>query len=131
MAADEPLGAPFEPGFQRRFIEARDLDASQVEAAVRHGLEAQPRFADRPFEEVEEYLRESWQGMGPPAPWDQVWDLVRGGYEWQRAAGVNRTIELGEDAARRFVQRTVGGSGKGGVLGDSPAAGPGRQASGE
>jgi hypothetical protein len=126
MTAHKP-GRPEEPDtsggdaaddaeFQARFLHARQLDGEQLEQAVRHGLEAQTRFADQPFEEVEHYLEESWQALGPPAPWDQVRDLVQGGYEWQRAAGVDRSSELGDDALGRFGRRTEGGSAAGGIL---------------
>jgi hypothetical protein len=108
-----------DPDFQQRFRDDRQLSGEQVELAVRHGLLAQPRFADRPFREIVEYLRESWEGMGSPAPWDAVKDIVCSAYEWQRAAGVDRSIELGEDALDRFARRTLGGSGTGGTLGDT------------
>lgn len=127
MAANEREGEEF----QKRYLEARHLTSEQMDLAIRHGLEAQTRFADRPFEEVDHYLRESWNGMGPPAPWDDVADIIRSAYEWQRAAGVDRSIWLGEDAASRFIRRTIGGSGTGGVMGDSPPLGGAERTPGE
>src|SRR5690606_29068912 len=62
-------GDAAEPDFQRRWIDARTLPGDEVERAFRHGFDARGRFADRPFGEVEAYLRESWRGMGAPSAW--------------------------------------------------------------
>lgn len=70
-----------EPGFQRRWREARHLSGEQVDRAFRHGFDARDRFADRPFREVADYLRESWSGMAPETAWSDVADIVRSGYE--------------------------------------------------
>src|SRR5512135_434795 len=80
----EPDG---DPEFQRRWTEARHLSGEQVDAAWRHGFDARDRFADRPFDEVRGWLQESWCAMGEPAPWSEIEDLVRSGYERYRGAG--------------------------------------------
>lgn len=105
-----------DPDFQREWIEARRLTGDQVERAFSHGLEARDRFADRPFREVEEYLRESWTALGSPAPWDDVCDIVESGYERARAAPVEVIADLPPEALDRFADRTVGGSSLGGRI---------------
>jgi hypothetical protein len=97
--------------FQRRWLEARHLSWDDVEAAFRHGLEARTRFADRPFPEVADRLRESWEGMARGVAWEQVDDVVRGGYERNLGAGFEAgAIAFGPDALRQFPLRTIGGS---------------------
>ena len=108
-----------DPEFQKKWREARKLEWDQVELAFRHGLEAIDRFADRPFDEVADYLRQSWEGMGAPVPWDQVADIVRSGYERYRAGAFGDLIDLAPEAAERFEHHTSGGSFVGGgPLGD-------------
>jgi hypothetical protein len=120
---DEDLDADF----QREWREARELSWEQVEAAWRHGFDSRDRFADRPFEEVTDYLRESWRGMGEPAPWPKVEDIVRSGYERFKGAPFESTTELQDDARSHFVEHTQGGSDfGGGVLGDTPQLGDAR-----
>lgn len=120
---DEDLDADF----QRQWVEARHLSWEQVETAWRHGFDSRDRFADRPFDEVSEYLQESWRGIGEPAPWDQVEDIVRSGYDRFKGAPFESTTELPDDAASHFVEHTQGGSDiGGGVLGDVPQLGDAR-----
>jgi hypothetical protein len=108
-----------DPDFQRRWIEARKLDGEEVNRAFRHGFDARGRFADRPFREVEAYLRESWEGMGARVPWADVRDLVRSGYERYKGAGFDGSIDLGPEALDRFIIRNVTGSTlRGGTMGD-------------
>lgn len=116
-----------DPDFQRRWMEARHLSWEQVETAWRHGFDSRDRFADRPFDEVARYLRESWRGMGEPAPWTDVEDIVRSGYDRFKGAGLESTTELVDDAASHFVEHTEGGSDLGGgALGDVPQLGDAR-----
>ncbi|HEX7051535.1 MAG TPA: hypothetical protein VF188_15115 [Longimicrobiales bacterium] len=123
-AAEQPLAGPVEdPEFQKKWIEARDLSWDQVERAFRHGFDARDRFAERPFREVEEYLRESWNGMGPPAAWDDVADIVRSGYERYKGAGLGPSTEDVAEALRHFPTWTVGGSAIGGIMGEQPLLG--------
>lgn len=113
--------------FQRRWAESRHLSGEQVESAWRHGFEARERFADRPFDEVRDWLWESWRGMGEPAPWGDVEDIVRSGYERYKGAGFGETTDLASEALQRFQQRSVGGSAMTrGPLGDSPQQGDSR-----
>lgn len=105
-----------DPDFQREWIEARHLTGDQVERAFTHGLAARDRFAERPFREVERYLRESWEALGDPAPWDQVFDIVQSGYERARAAPLQVAADLPPEALDRFAERTLGGSSLGGRL---------------
>lgn len=107
-----------DPEFQKKWLEGRDLDWEQVEAAFRHGFEARDRFAERPFHEVARYLRESWEGMGPPAPWDEVGEIVRSGYERYKGAVFGPAPEEVAEAEVRFPDRTIGGSTIGGVMGE-------------
>lgn len=128
MAGEERRGLRFDdtddPHFQQRWAEARHLTEEQVELAFRHGLDSRDRFADRPFHEVEQYLRQSWEGMGPAAAWDQVQDIIRSGYERYRAADLSVAAELGPDALHHFPdQRTQGGSVLGGSMGERPQLG--------
>jgi hypothetical protein len=109
-----------DPEFQRRWLEARRLDWDQVERAVRHGIDAVPRFADRPFDEVREWLHSSWAAMGTGVAWDDVADLVRSGYERFGRAGSDELELLEGDALRSFAIRTIGGS----ALDGGPAAEP-------
>lgn len=107
-----------DPDFQREWIEARNLTGDQVERAFTHGLAARERFAERPFREVEGYLRESWEALGSPAPWDQVFDIVQSGYDRARAAPLPVAADLPPEALDRFAERTLGGSSLGGRLGE-------------
>jgi len=110
--------------FQKHFREARNLDAAQFDAAFRHGFDARERFADRPFGEVERWLRESWDGIGSPAPWHDVRDIVRSGYERYKGAGLDQAADLAPEALDRLEQWTTGGSVMGGaVIGDRPQLG--------
>lgn len=112
-----------DPDFQRKWLEARDLDGEQVEAAFRHGFDSRGRFADRPFHEVEHYLRESWEGMGPPAPWDEVVGIIRSGYEHYKGDAFGLVEEV-DEALRHFPDvETVAGSRIGGTMGDRPLLG--------
>ncbi len=114
----------FDPEFQRHWIEARHPTGPQVDAAWRHGFEARDRFADRSFDEVCAWLRESWRAMGEPAPWPEVEDIVRSGYERYKGAGFGATTDPGSEALSHFQQHTQGGSDVGGApLGDSPQQG--------
>ncbi|MFW6080202.1 MAG: hypothetical protein ACODAE_11315 [Gemmatimonadota bacterium] len=128
-------GLRYEPDldrdFQRRWLAARDLSWDQVEAAFRHGLLSSDRFAERPFDEVADYLRESWNGMGPAAAWDDVADIVRSGYELGNAGEPEDSprTELTPEALERFASRTTGGSAKGGTMGERPAMGGAEPAS--
>lgn len=88
-------------GFQREWLDRRQLTEEQVEQAFLHGLGAYDRFADRPFREVEPYLRESWEGMGTSAAWETVADIVRTGYERYRAAPLDEAADPGPEAADR------------------------------
>lgn len=122
--ADSGAGRPprFEeiedPEFQKRWKEARHLSEDEVERAFRHGFDARDRFAERPFREVEGYLRESWAAMAPPVDWDQVADIIRSGYERYQGAGFGSWIESSDEALRRFPDRTIGGSAIGGTMGE-------------
>ncbi len=112
-----------DPRFQRRWSEARQLPEEQVERAFRHGFEARDRFAQRPFEEVAGWLRESWSGLAPATPWDDVADIVRSGYERYQGAGGGVT-DPATEALERFSRHTAGGSGMGGRdLGERPNLG--------
>ncbi len=116
-----------EPDFQRRWAEARHLSGAQVDAAWRHGFEARDRFADRPFAEVRAWLQESWRGMGEPAPWNEVEDIVRGGYERYKGAGFGSSTDPATEALGHFQQHSMGGSDmSGGPLGDSAQQGDSR-----
>jgi hypothetical protein len=108
-----------DPDFQRQWLAARRLDWDQVERAVRHGVEAVPRFADRPFDEVLDWLRSSWTAMGTDVPWDDVADLVRSGYERFGSTGSDDAGLLAPEALRTFAVRTIGGSALGGAAGDA------------
>jgi hypothetical protein len=103
--------------FQRRWQEARQLSGDQVDQAFAHGLAARERFAERPFREVEDYLRESWEALGSPAPWNEVYDIVESGYDRARAAPLEVAADLPPEALERFADRTTGGSTLGGQLG--------------
>jgi len=104
----------FDPEFQRRWIEAQHLTGVQVDAAWRHGFDARDRFADRPFHEVRDWLRESWHARGEPAPWAEVEDIVRSGYERYRGAAFGASTDPATEALGRFQQHTAGGSDLGG-----------------
>lgn len=106
-----------DPDFQRAWQEARHLTGEEVDRAFEHGLFAQDRFAERPFREVEAYLRESWEAMGIPTPWEEVSDIVESGYELDRAAPLEAIAESAPEARDRFTKRTAGGSTIGGALG--------------
>ena len=113
--------------FQRRWAGARHLSGEQVEAAWRHGFEARDRFADRPFDEVRGWLQESWRGMGEPAPWNEVEDLIRSGYERYKGAGFGESTDPASEALRHFQQHSIEGSSMtGGPLGDSAQQGDSR-----
>ncbi len=113
--------------FQKRWAEARHLSGEQVDAAWRHGFEARDRFADRPFGEVRQWLQESWRGMGEPAPWVEIEDIVRSGYERYKGAGFGSSTDPATEALGRFQQHTSGGSDMGGApLGDSAQQGDSR-----
>lgn len=113
-----------DPDFQRRWITERRLDGDQVDRAFHHGFDARGRFADRPFGEVEAYLRESWEGMGTSAAWEDVRDIVRSGYERYKAAGFDGTIDLGPEALERFPISNVSGSIlRGGTMDERPFLG--------
>ncbi len=117
-------GMDSDPEFQRRWVAARHLTGEQVDAAWRHGFDARDRFADRPFHEVREWLQESWRGMGEPAAWAEVEDIVRSGYERYRGAGPGPSPEPGAEALGRFRRHTEGGSVLGGgTLGERPQQG--------
>lgn len=111
-----------DPDIQRRFLEARDLEWAQVRAAFRHGFDSRDRFAERTFDEVSAELRESWNGMGPPAPWGDVSDLVRSGYDYAGGTGASAELSAAE-ALTHFARRTIGGSTKGGTIGDQSELG--------
>lgn len=104
--------------FQGEWIRARKLEWGEVELAFRHGFDASGRFADRPFHEVADYLRESWEAMAPAAAWDRVDDIVRAGYERYKGAGFGASAERVPEARKHFPQRTSGGSATGGVMGE-------------
>jgi len=104
-----------DPEFQRHWMEARNLTGDQVDAAWRHGFDARDRFADRSFAEVREWLQESWRGMGEPAPWREVEDIVRSGYERHRGAGFGSSTDPAAEALGHFQQHTVEGSDMGGA----------------
>src|SRR5690554_6406083 len=113
-----------DPQFQRKWMEARDLDGDQVEAAFRHGLDSRGRFGDRQLREVEHYLRESWEGMGPPALWDEVVGIIRSGYENYKGAGFGRMIEEVDEALEHFPDmETIAGTRIGGTMGERPLLG--------
>ncbi len=113
-----------DPRFQQHWIEARDLTGDQVDAAFRHGFDARNRFAERPFREIESYLRESWEGIGAPAPWDDVVEIIRSGYERYKGANLGPPTEEVDEALEHFPdQETIGGSRIGGVMGDRPLLG--------
>lgn len=108
-----------DPEFQKKWTEARHLSGEEVELAFRHGFDSRERFAERPFDEVEGYLRESWDAMAPPAAWDEVSDIVRSGYErYKGGAGFESSTENAADALERFPYRTIGGSTLGGTMGE-------------
>ncbi len=130
MERNDPRGerlrydVDFDPEFQRHWIEARHLTGTQVDAAWRHGFDARDRFADRPFDEVCAWLRDSWRAMGEPAPWLEVEDIVRSGYERYKGAGFGASTDPATEALGRFQQHTEGGSDLGGApLGDSAQQG--------
>jgi len=113
-----------DPDFQRRWIARRELDGEQVDLAFHHGFDARERFADRPFAEVEAYLRESWDGMGTAVGWEDVRDIVRSGYEHYKGAGFDGSIDLGPEALDRFPIRNVSGSTlRSGTMDDRPFLG--------
>lgn len=113
-----------DPRYQQKWREARELTGEQVDAAFRHGFDARDRFAERPFPEIEHYLRESWQGLGPPAPWDEVVGIVRSGYERYKGAGFGpSTVEVDEALEHLPDLETLGGTRIGGVMGDRPMLG--------
>lgn len=113
-----------DPEFQRRWTEARHLSGEQVDAAWRHGFDARDRFADRPFDEVRGWLKESWCAMGEPTPWSEIEDLVRSGYDRYRGAGFGDSTDPATEALARFQQHTIGGSTMGGApLGDGSQQG--------
>lgn len=108
-----------DPEFQKKWENARHLKWDQVELAFRHGFDARDRFAERPFEEVVEYLRQSWEAMGPPVPWEKVSDIVRSGYD--RYLGGAQTSIIGEEVAEaleHFPDRNMSGSTTGGRMGE-------------
>lgn len=107
-----------DPEFQKRWQESRELDGEEVERAFTHGLKARERFAERPFREVEGYLRESWEAMGEEVPWEKVFDIVESGYDRARAGPVPAVADLPPEALDRFAERTTGGSTFGGRLGE-------------
>lgn len=108
-----------DPDFQREWLDARHLSWEQVERAWRHGFDARDRFADRPFDEVRDWLRESWRGLGAPAPWEKVEDIIRSGYDRYKGAGFGPSTDSAAEALEHFKQRTIGGSVlDGGVLGE-------------
>lgn len=114
-------GLPYdlsESDFQSEWVHARELEWSDVELAFRHGFDACGRFADRPFDEVSHYLRESWDAMAPPVEWKRVSDIVRSGYERYKGAGFGASAELTPEARDHFPQRTGGGSATGGTMGE-------------
>lgn len=114
----------FDPEFQRHWLEARQLSGTQVDAAWRHGFDARDRFADRPFGDVRDWLRDSWRAMGEPAPWAKVEDIVRSGYERYKGAGFGSSTDPANEALARFQKHTLGGSDVGGApLGDRPQQG--------
>ncbi len=126
---ERPLryGMEIDREFQRRWAEARHLTGEQVDTAWRHGFDARDRFADRPFDEVRAWLQESWRGMGEPAPWGEVEDLVRSGYERYQGAGFGLT-DPATEAIGRFRRHTEGGSVTGGgTLGERPQQGDTRR----
>jgi hypothetical protein len=106
-----------DPEFQKRWQDTRQLSGEQVDRAFAHGLAARERFAERPFREVAEYLRESWEALGSPAPWDEVSDIVESGYDRARAAPFEVVADLPPEALDRFAERTTGGTSLGGRLG--------------
>lgn len=113
-----------DPDFQERWITERELSGDQVDRAFRHGFDARDRFADRPFDEVEAYLRESWVGMGTAVAWADVRDIVRSGYERYKGAGFDRSIDLGPEALDRFpVTNTSGSILRGGPMDERPFLG--------
>jgi len=117
-------GDAAEPDFQRRWIDARTLPGDEVERAFRHGFDARGRFADRPFGEVEAYLRESWRGMGAPSAWSDVRDIVRSGYEHYKAAGFDGSIDPGPEALDRFpITNVTGSTLQGGSMDERPFLG--------
>lgn len=116
-----------DPDFQRRWMEARRLTGEQVDTAWRHGFEARDRFADRPFDEVREWLHESWRAMGEPADWGEIEDIVRSGYERYKGAGFGPSTDPAPEALARFQQHNISGSTLGGApLGDGAQQGDSR-----
>jgi hypothetical protein len=109
--------AASDPDFQKEWRESRHLSGEQVERAFAHGLAARERFAERPFREVEGYLRESWEALGSPAPWSKIYDIVESGYDRARAAPLEVAADLPPEALERFAERTSGGTTLGGHLG--------------
>ena len=62
--------------------------------------------------------------MGEPAPWADVEDIVRSGYERYRGARSGPSTDAGAEALGRFRQHTEGGSVLGGgTLGERPQQG--------
>lgn len=91
--------------------ESNQVDRGEpVERGFRHGFEARDRFADRPFDEVEEYLRSSWESMQAGAEWDEVRSAVRSGYENYKGADLPSSAELPPEAELRFPEQNVNGS---------------------
>lgn len=123
--ADQPLRYDTirDPEFEKKWRNARHLTGEEVELAFRHGLEAIDRFAERPFSEVEDYLRQSWDAMAPPVPWDQVSDIVQSGYERYKGSEFEPTVDEVSEALARFPHRTIGGTSIGGVIGERPFLG--------
>lgn len=119
FARSESDHDPADSGFNEGWRSSHGLTGEQVDEAFRHGFDARDRFAERPFREVSEYLRESWVASGRTAHWDDVADIVRGGYERYKGAGLNYAADPGTEAIDRFQLRTSGGSVTGGGrLGD-------------
>lgn len=107
-----------DPQFQKKWREARQLSGDEVDLAFRHGFDSRDRFAGRTFEEVDDYLRESWNAMAPAVGWDQVSDIVRSGYERYQGAGFGPSTDEVDEALERFPHRTIGGSTIGGTMGE-------------
>src|SRR5690606_30399999 len=99
-----------DPDFPRRRITGRKPAGAKVDLEFPRAFDAREPFADRPFRGVEEYRRESWEGMGTAVAWDEVRDSVRSGYERYKAAGFDGSIDLGPEALDRFPIRNVSGS---------------------
>jgi len=58
-----------------------------LERAYRYGQRARPHYAAYRFEEVERKLRAGWLIDGEMAPWPDVRDAVRRGFEQQPMTG--------------------------------------------